>query len=528
MRRLLLAGLISAFALAAQPNPGAGSIEGHVFNSLTGAPLRKATVVLTTPPTMTSQIRLGADTDAEGRFQFIGLPPGTYRLSASHTGFLDRPTRRPIPLGPNNQVTDAEIRLPPQSVIAGHILDEDGEPVDRARVGVFKQIYRDGSKQWDRLNTVETNDTGEYRFPNLTPGRYLLQAYNLRPQIDNRYGNPPKMFYVPAYYPNAPSQQQALPVEVGMGAEVRGIDIHLFKLSRPPSVHVRGKVTGLPPDSQIVVSVSLLPADGGLFGGGNTLAGPPDYAFDLSAPPGQYTIFGNVYSGGPEAYGTGGLTVTGDVAGVVLAMSPAPDLTGRVSLAESGGKVNLQGVSVALTRRSSSLVSEVRSDASDAAGKFVFPKPISPGHYAIVNVRAIPDGCFVREVKFGVQEISWDDFEISASSQLEIVLSNTAGKIAGSVLDADGKPFPGSSVTLIPPDGKSRPMRQPVDDDGNFQFTGVRPGKYKLFAWEEVDDDLWQDPEFRKKYENRATEITVDPSETQNTQLRVIVAEEMK
>src|SRR6266567_3225857 len=112
MRYLLLAGLISAFALAAQPNPGAGSIEGHVFNSLTGAPLRKATVVLTTT---TSQIRLGADTDAEGRFQFIGLPPGTYRLSASHTGFLDRPTRRPIPLGPNDQVTDAEIRLPPQS-----------------------------------------------------------------------------------------------------------------------------------------------------------------------------------------------------------------------------------------------------------------------------------------------------------------------------------------------------------------------------------------------------------------------------
>ena len=117
MRRLLLAGLISAFALAAQPNPAAGSIEGHVFNSLTGAPLRKATVVLTTPPTMTSQIRLVADTDAEGRFQFIGLPPGTYRLSASHTGFLDRPTRRPIPLGPNDQVTDAEIRLPPQSEI---------------------------------------------------------------------------------------------------------------------------------------------------------------------------------------------------------------------------------------------------------------------------------------------------------------------------------------------------------------------------------------------------------------------------
>jgi protocatechuate 3,4-dioxygenase beta subunit len=524
MKCFLLAGFVSACTLAAQSNPGAASLEGHVLNALTGAPLRKATVVLTAP---TSPIRLIADTDAEGRFQFIGLPPGTYKLSASRTGFLDRPARRPIPLGPNDQVRDAEIRLPPQSVIAGHVLDERGEPVDRARVAIFKQVYRDGRKQWDRINAVpETNDTGEYRFPNLRPGRYLLQAFNLRPEIDNQYGNPPKMFYVPAYYPNAPSQLQASPVDVGTGAEVRGIDIHLFKVARPPDVHVRGRVTGVPADSQILVSVSLLPVDGGPFGGGSTVASPPDYAFDLSTPPGQYTVFGNVYSSAdPAAYGTRSLTVTGDVAGVVLAMSPAPTVTGRISLAERGGKVNLQGVRVALTRLSSSLVSEVWSDA---AGKFVFPKPVSPGHYAIVNLRSIPDGCFVREVKLDGQEISWDDFEISASTQMEIVLSNTAGRIAGSALDADGKPFTGASVTLIPADGKSRPVRQSVGDDGSFRFTGVRPGKYKLFAWEEVDDDLWQDPEFRKEYENRATEITVGPGETHNAQLRVIAVDAMR
>jgi hypothetical protein len=522
MKYFLLAGFVCACILAAQSNPPSASIEGHVFNSLTGAPLRKASVVLSAP---TSPIRLIADTDAEGRFQFIGLPTGTYRLSASRTGFLDRPARRPIPLGSNDEVKDAEIRLPPQSVITGRVLDEDGEPVDRARVGVFKQSYLNGSRQWDRLNTAsETNDTGEYRLSNLRPGRYLVQAYNTRPEIDNRYGNPPKMFYVPAYYPNVPGQQQALPVTVGVGAEVRGIDIHLFKLSRPPSVRVRGKVTGVQPDSPMVVSVSLFPADGGPFGG-NTLAKPPDYEFDLSAPPGQYTILGNVYSGGPEAYGTGVLTVTGDVTGTVLAMKPAPDVTGRISLAESGAKVHLQDVRVALTRLSSSLVSEVRSDA---AGRFVFPKPVSPGHYAIVYVRSIPDGCFIREVKFGGKDISWEDFEILGSSQMEIILSNTAAKIAGSVLDAGGKPFPGSSVTLIPLDGKSRPVRQVVDDDGSFQFTGVRPGKYQLFAWEEVDDDLWQDPEFRKNYESRATEITVGSVETQNAQLRVIAVDAMK
>ena len=171
----------------------------------------------------------------------------------------------------------------------------------------------------------------------------------------------------------------------------------------------------------------------------------------------------------------------------------------------------------------------MQSDATDATGKLVFAKPILPGHYAIdVNVRYIPNGCYVQKVKLGGQEVSADDFEILTSSPLEIVFSNTAGKITGSVSDDNSKPFPNSSVTLIPSDGKWRPIRRVGDDNGNFKFTALRPGTYKLFAWEEVDDDVCQDPEFRKKYENRATEIKIGPSETQNAQLRVITAEEMK
>jgi hypothetical protein len=108
------------------------------------------------------------------------------------------------------------------------------------------------------------------------------------------------------------------------------------------------------------------------------------------------------------------------------------------------------------------------------------------------------------------------------------VLRNTAGKIKGSVSDADDKLVPASIVTLIPTDGNSRPVKQSADEKGSFQFTSLRPGKYDLFAWEEVDDGLWQDPEFRKKYENRSVEVTVGPSDTQSVQLRVILENEVK
>jgi hypothetical protein len=67
-----------------------------------------------------------------------------------------------------------------------------------------------------------------------------------------------------------------------------------------------------------------------------------------------------------------------------------------------------------------------------------------------------------------------------------------------------------------------------VDDADKFQFTNLRPGKYKLFAWEDVDDDLWPDPEFRRIYDNRAQEVNVGPRETLTVQLRVIAADEIQ
>ena len=152
-------------------------------------------------------------------------------------------------------------------------------------------------------------------------------------------------------------------------------------------------------------------------------------------PPGQYTLTGNVYSGGPEAYGTGTVTVTADVSGATFTMSPPAYVAGRMSVAESESQVNVQDVAVLLRRHTDSNVYVARSDAT---GKFVFDKPIRPGHFAIeVEARSLAENCFVQKVKLGGQEISADDVEISASAQVEIVLSNKAGKITGSVSDEE-------------------------------------------------------------------------------------------
>src|ERR1700730_10311694 len=111
MKHVLLAGFVCACELAAQPKPGTGSIGGHVFDSVTGAPIRKASVSLMG---YQAQVWLTADTDAQGRFEFTALPAGTYNASAKHSGFLDHAARRPVILGEDGHVADAEVRLPPQ------------------------------------------------------------------------------------------------------------------------------------------------------------------------------------------------------------------------------------------------------------------------------------------------------------------------------------------------------------------------------------------------------------------------------
>jgi hypothetical protein len=521
MGRLAIA-LLFAFPLMAQPTPGAGSIEGRVLNSLTGTPVRKARVRLIAP-----QFVLVAESDAEGMFRFSGLPPGTYRTWAGRSGFLDRPAGRPRALPENETASGFDIRLMPLGVIAGRILDE-GEPVERAEVRLFKQIHANGRKLWGLNQFSRVNDAGEYRFANLRPGRYLLQSHDGREPLNDRYGGAAASLSVPTYYPNAVSEQEAMPVEVGIGAEVRGIDIHLLKRAQQPFVRLRGKVAGVP-NPQSTVMVNLRPMEGGPFGG-SCLARPPDHAFELRPEPGRYDILAIVYSGSPEAYGTGKLTVTGDMDGVVIPIGPPAELTGQVRLAGGSMKAKLDEVRISLMALGAESGRQTFELRASADGRFGFRKgvPIAASRFAVAKVESLPDGWHVSEIRMGNEDISLESFEIPAPAPLEIVLSSGAGKIAGTAVDGEGKPFPGTSVTLIPVDGKSQPARQTAGEDGSFEFAALRPGEYWVFAWEEVDDDLWQDAEFRKRYETRATRITAGAGERKNVQLRAFAIEEMR
>jgi hypothetical protein len=56
------------------------------------------------------------------------------------------------------------------------------------------------------------------------------------------------------------------------------------------------------------------------------------------------------------------------------------------------------------------------------------------------------------------------------------------GTMAGTVLDARGKPVPGATVTMQTSDG-TRPFATHTDADGHFEFARYRTGQYDLRAY---------------------------------------------
>jgi Carboxypeptidase regulatory-like domain len=117
------------------------------------------------------------------------------------------------------------------------------------------------------------------------------------------------------------------------------------------------------------------------------------------------------------------------------------------------------------------------------------------------------------------------------SESLEIVVGTNAGLLNGSVVDEKQQPVP-NVLVLLAPDVAHRnrtDLFQEVitDTSGRFQIEFVPPGDYKLFAWKNIEDDAWQDPDFMQTYENRGKPIRVREGSKQEVSLVLIATSDV-
>ncbi len=146
------------FDNAALHGPNHYAISGRVLDGLTVVP----------DVTVTNGAEHTARSDASGEFILRDLPPGTYTLTPSKTGYLFAPTSRTIVIRESDIVGfnfAATSTAPLRHSIVGTITDkQSGEPLANTRIS-----YGGAS--------VITDSNGNYRVDNLPPGTYALQAF---------------------------------------------------------------------------------------------------------------------------------------------------------------------------------------------------------------------------------------------------------------------------------------------------------------------------------------------------------------
>jgi len=87
------------------------------------------------------------------------------------------------------------------------------------------------------------------------------------------------------------------------------------------------------------------------------------------------------------------------------------------------------------------------------------------------------------------------------------------------------QPASGTTVVLVHDDTSRYRVGEKAttaDATGNFKFEGIAPGNYKLFAWERIDRNAWNDPAIMQEYERSSTPLHVEAGAKATVELRAI------
>jgi hypothetical protein len=539
--------LVLPLVLAAQD---VASVSGQVINAVTGDPIRKAAVsLIRADSSIAGRQALAsayqAATDASGKFAITGVTAGKYRLLVSRSGFVSSEYGARSPRNPGTVLTvssgrdmrDLSVRLTPQGVVSGRIVDEDGDPVTGSFVQLLRYGYSgQGLRQFLSANAANTDDRGEYRIFGIAPGKYFLSAADPRNQpkpipVDGPSQGQPEEDYVPTWYPGTVDPSAAAQLLVGPGEQLTDINL---TLKRAHTVRIRGHlVTGLAADN-VSTAIMISPRSGSLASLNRSAIVDPKGEFTIRGVlPGSYTL--TAFAGqGSRSYSTRRpLEVgSGDVDGVTVTLSAGFEVTGRVRV-EGDKPPTLPDVRVRLQPRDpAGIVFGPMANAKVEGDGTFRMENVSPDRYNLF-FQGLPDGYYVKAIRTGGADVLASGLDLSASPSgpVEVLLSPNAGRVTGVVQNPDTQqPSPAVTVVLIPQD-KERAGQLSyyktafTDGSGSFTFRNVVPGDYKLYAWEEVESGAYLDPDFIKPLEAKGESVTVRESTAPSVAVTLIPAD---
>ena len=475
-------------------------------------------------------------TDDEGKFVFDAVPPGEYRVVSSRTGFIA--ARRAgaanqVSVKAGGRVSNVSFPMLPQGVIAGRVLDEEGEPVQGAQIQVMNRRVQRGVSNWVGMRGNASNDLGEFRIAGIQPGKVLLQ---ITPPGMRRGGVPvsgrpaenASQGYVTMYYPGVLDPSQAMPLDVRPGTELTNLDITLRKTD---VFRITGRAldTNGEPMQRFIVTATRVDQTGagpaGFSGGARN-----DGTFQIAnLPAGEYRVMVRRLTGGPQNQAGGMATVSvnsGDVEGLVVQVSDGFTVTGKVEVeGQSTTVISPRSLRVNLLPAEAGMIMMGTRPAAPAEDGTFTMQGVTPGKYRIPAMTV--GGAYLAEVQIGGQDYFGKEIDLTGGvpGPVRIVYRTDGATIQGSVELPETKAMTPPVAVIVPADAELRAALQPqqanVDDTGSFQFKNLRPGEYLLWVFDDADLNEMSDPDFLLMVQEKAVKVRVAAAQSATAKARL-------
>jgi len=442
-------------------------ISGRVTERGSGRPLPRIVVTLTLIGRSTP---LDIVADNDGRYEFTGVEPGEYALSAGpdrhrstylHQRYgTDTPGLPDVePLRPNLEVAAGErrsgldIALWPALAVQGRVVD----PWENGMANVAVLVKRVGQRVRP-AGSAFTDDRGMFRAYGLAPGRYRVCA-EIEEASDAvsenaRLGS--------TCYPASADEGGAGEI-VLTSQDATGIDIWVQQFR---SYSISGFVVGASGSAVDGAFVGAYPLDdGGASASGTTRRG--EFVLNGLAP-GRYMVRASLTEPNPGdglplrdlevGYAFVDL-IAGDAAGLSVSLSKPVDVSGRVTFdgarPPSSRRLGMVVQTGPVPERLSFFTFERRPPFSPVGDDLSFELMRLYRLPMIVRITGLPDGWVLKSVRYDGRDITYVPTEFGSGpsrGRLELIVTNRVAQPKVRVLDEEGRTIASCHVIAVPAD----------------------------------------------------------------------------
>ena len=536
---LVMLASVAAAQSAQTPPEGTGRISGTVTRG-GGVAVPNAIVRWVRWVGGTGQ-QGGGRADAQGKFVFEKLLPGSYQVTAQAEGLVTvefgqtnagQPGKR-IELAEGQSFDHADIVLFRNGAVEGIVTDEFGDPAPGITVQLAQPMMVAGVR---RLMPAAGNppqpsdDRGHYRVPNVPPGEYYVLA------LSGAFSQPETLAgFAPTFFPGTALPGQARAVRVTAGQDL--LDVN-FALSPAPlrTVTLRAADPAGAPQSAMLLLAAMSGGDvkAMITARGQTA---PDGTFSFrNVPQGTYLLqgFGRPENGsgsvGSSPFGSQVVDVQQDASDVRLVIRSSPTMRGHILFEGDATQlkpsaVRLQGAPVEFLTSPLIGGGPPRMTVND---DWTFEVRDLFG-LRVIRASVGAPGWYVKRVTLKGEDVTNTpiDFRNGDVNDVDVTLSNHPASITGAVMDG-AAPVREFSVVLFAEDaakwGLGSPyitMARPLPD-GTFRLASLPGAAYLAVALTSVSATDVQDAAFLESLRGQATRVVVGDGETKSVTLKII------